>query len=86
MALLITIHLWTSSKNWTRCQGAVLPIVLGGDFNLIRSTKYKSTGVGDKHLMNAFNDFIGEVDLRELYRRALVSPGPTNNKYQSKVI
>jgi endonuclease/exonuclease/phosphatase family metal-dependent hydrolase len=48
----------------------VLPIIIGGDFNLIRSESDKSNGVGDRHLMNAFNCFIEECELREMHRGA----------------
>ena len=52
----------------TRCQEAVLPVVIGGDFNLITSVKDKSSGLGNKNLMHAFNSFIGDFDLRDIYR------------------
>jgi hypothetical protein len=50
------------------CRSSVLPIIIGGDFNLIRSESDKSNGVGDRHLMNAFNCFIEECELREMHR------------------
>jgi hypothetical protein len=40
------------------CRFSVLPIIIGGDFNLIRSENDKSNGVGDRRLMNAFNCFL----------------------------
>ena len=39
----------------------------GGDFNLIRSTSEKSSGLGSAGLMTAFNNFIEKLQLRELY-------------------
>lgn len=49
-------------------QSAVLPCLVGGDFNLIRTLSDKSSGRGDKHLMDAFNSFIEQHSLRELTR------------------
>ena len=51
-----------------RCQNATLPIVMGDNFNLIRSLQDKSTGVGDENLIQAFNNFIEGQSLREMYR------------------
>jgi len=51
-----------------RSENATLPILLGGDFNLIRSSADKNTGGGDIRLMNLFNDFIERCDLREIHR------------------
>lgn len=51
-----------------RCRNAILPFLIGGDFNLIRGEEDKSTGGGDTRLMNAFNDFIENNKLKELYR------------------
>lgn len=45
-----------------------LPVLLGGDFNLIRERSDKSSGQGDTKLMELFNNFIGENDLREIKR------------------
>jgi len=45
-----------------------LPCLVGGDFNLIRSPSDKSSGGGDISLMNAFNYFIEEYELREMHR------------------
>ena len=39
----------------------------GGDFNLIRSTKDTNQGQGDPKLMDLFNDFIGNFQLREIF-------------------
>jgi exonuclease III len=49
------------------CGKENLPILLGGDFNLIRCDKERNTGQGDQKLMTSFNDFIGKFHLRELF-------------------
>ena len=41
---------------------------MGGDFNLTRTFEDRSSGHGDEKLMNAFNNFIEHLDLRELKR------------------
>jgi hypothetical protein len=45
-----------------------LPMMLGGDFNLVRKVEEKSSGNVDAHLMEAFNDMINVTSLRELHR------------------
>jgi len=45
-----------------------LPMMLGGDFNLVRKVEEKSSGNVDVHLMDAFNDMINSTSLRELHR------------------
>ena len=45
-----------------------LPVVLGGDFNLIRRVEEKSSGNVDFGLMDAFNDMINDTALKELHR------------------
>jgi hypothetical protein len=40
---------------------------MGGDFNLIRSNKERNQGQGDPRLMDMFNNFIGDLQLREVY-------------------
>ena len=45
-----------------------VPIVLGGDFNLVRRVEEKSSGNVDVRLMDAFNDMINISNLRELFR------------------
>lgn len=45
-----------------------LPMMLGGDFNLVRKVEEKSSGNVDVHLMEAFNDMINVTSLRELHR------------------
>lgn len=41
------------------CLNIYLPVVMGGDFNLIRNNKERNQGLGDQMLMNLFNGFIG---------------------------
>jgi hypothetical protein len=50
------------------CEQAVLPITLGGDFNLIRESSDKNSENYNYNLMDKFNDFIGDHQLRELKR------------------
>jgi exonuclease III len=45
----------------------VLPVLMGGDFNLIRNNKDMNQGVGDQQLMDLFNGFIGDFQLREIF-------------------
>jgi hypothetical protein len=45
-----------------------LPIMIGGDFNLIRFSNEKSSGNGNVLLMNLFNSFIVDMGLVELHR------------------
>lgn len=45
-----------------------MPILIGGDFNLIRTTEDKSSRVGDARLMNTFISFIEKFSLPEIYR------------------
>ena len=52
----------------TRCEDRFLPLMMGGDFNLIRSLSDKSSGIGDRRLIDAFNDFKEGFELRELHR------------------
>lgn len=49
------------------CERETLPILMGGDFNLIRSNKDRNRGQGDQKLMDIFNDFIGNHQLREIF-------------------
>lgn len=50
------------------CDKESLPMIFGGDFNLIREPGDKSSTNCDMNLMNQFNDFIGKHQLRELAR------------------
>jgi hypothetical protein len=49
------------------CSNEPLPVLLGGDFNLIRSNRDRNQGLGDQRLMDGFNEFIGNFHLRELF-------------------
>jgi len=49
-----------------RLNGQTLPVVIGGDFNLIREPDDKSFMRADVGLMNAFNTFIEQFGLREI--------------------
>jgi len=49
------------------CANESLPILMGGDFNLIRNNRERNQGRGDPRLMELFNDFIGELHLREIH-------------------
>lgn len=50
------------------CEKATLPIILGGDFNLIREISDKNLDNHNQTLMDKFNDFIDDYQLRELKR------------------
>ena len=50
------------------CQNCLLPMVIGGDFNLIREASDKSSPNCDQALMYLFNNFIGDNQLREIKR------------------
>jgi hypothetical protein len=43
------------------CAEQTLPIIMGGDFNLIRNNNERNQGQGDPRLMTLFNDFIGDL-------------------------
>lgn len=49
-------------------QSSDLPILLGGDFNLVRKIEEKSSGNVDLHMMDAFNEMINVTELREIQR------------------
>jgi hypothetical protein len=49
------------------CANKVLPILMGGDFNLVRNNKDRNQGQGDPRLMNLFNEFIGTYQLRDIF-------------------
>jgi len=49
------------------CEGEPLAILLGGDFNLIRSDSDRNTSHGDPKLMELFNNFIGNCLLRDIF-------------------
>ncbi|PUZ56665.1 hypothetical protein GQ55_5G345000 [Panicum hallii var. hallii] len=52
----------------SRLENRILPTLLGGDFNLIRTMGDKSSGLGDAGLISMFNSFIEDFDLREIQR------------------
>jgi exonuclease III len=52
----------------SKVQSLDLPMVLGGDFNMIRKATEKSSGNADSHIMDAFNEMINITELRELHR------------------
>lgn len=49
------------------CSNEDLPILMGGDFNLIRSNRDRNRGQGDQNLMDLSNAFIGQFQLREVF-------------------
>lgn len=51
-----------------KVQNTEHPMLLGGDFNLVRRIDEKSSGNVDIHLMDAFNNVINCTTLRELNR------------------
>lgn len=52
----------------TKVQSCDIPMMIGGDFNLVRRVQEKSSGNVDVHLMDAFNNMINVTSLRELHR------------------
>lgn len=52
----------------SKVQSSDIPVLLGGDFNLVRRIEEKSSGNVDLNLMDAFNEMINETTLRELHR------------------
>jgi exonuclease III len=52
----------------TIIQSLEMPILLGGDFNMIRKIEQKSSGNVDFQMMDAFNEMISITELRELQR------------------
>lgn len=51
----------------TLCTGEALPVMLGEDFNLTRNNRDRNQGQGDQRLMDLFNGFIGNFQLREIF-------------------
>lgn len=45
-----------------------VPILVGGDFSMIRRVEEKSIGNVNVQWMNAFNDFVSNTEIRELHR------------------
>jgi len=52
----------------TTCSQCALPLVMGGYFNLIRNMTEKSSNNCDQSLMDLFNTFIGDFQLKEIRR------------------
>ncbi|KAE8789949.1 putative anion transporter 2, chloroplastic [Hordeum vulgare] len=52
----------------TRIGGAQLQMVVGGDFNLLRTTQNKSNARVDILSMQRFNDWVADLGLREINR------------------
>ena len=48
------------------CRNEILPVILGGDFNLIREVSEKNSLLYDHKLMDSFNEFIRKFNLREI--------------------
>lgn len=44
------------------------PVLVGGDFNLIRRVEEKSTGNVNGYWMDAFNEFVANTAIREIHR------------------
>jgi exonuclease III len=51
-----------------KCLRIDVPVVLGGDFNLIRGIGYKNNNNIDWRLIDLFNNFIADLQLMELKR------------------
>lgn len=49
-----------------KCLTTDLPLIIGGDFNMIREVEDKSNGTADRKLMEKFNFFIDLHQLREI--------------------
>lgn len=52
----------------SKIQSSQKPLLVGGDFNLVRKISEKSCGLVDHRFMDAFNEMIDVVELRELFR------------------
>jgi hypothetical protein len=48
------------------CENEMLPIIIGGDFNLLRSESEKNSLHIDQNLIDIFNGFIRKHNLREV--------------------
>lgn len=51
-----------------KVQSSEFPVLLGRDFNMVRTVEEKSNGNVDFHFTDAFNDMINATALRELQR------------------
>ena len=56
------------SEIQNKVQNASCPLLIGGDFNLVRRVEDKSSGQVNVRFMSAFNEMIKNVAVRELYR------------------
>ena len=65
------------------CQNA---IIIGGDFNLVRSRLEKSTGAVNERWMTSFNEFIAEVELREVHRAGARFTWSNNQELPIRVV
>lgn len=45
-----------------------LPVIVGGDINLVRDGSEKSTGNANSSLVNLFTHFVSDTSLREMHR------------------
>jgi exonuclease III len=61
------------------------PVVLGGDFNLIREVCEKSNEIYSQRLMDLFNRFISDMDSRELPRSGPKFTWTNNRSIPSKL-
>lgn len=61
------------------------PVVVAGDFNLIRQASDKSSAIVDRRLMCLFNDCIADLALREIAHVVLGSPGQISRWLRSGV-
>ena len=52
----------------SKVQSVECPMILGGDFNLVRRIEEKSNGNVNVQMMEAFNEMINNTALRELHR------------------
>lgn len=68
-----------------KCNESRLPILVGGDFNLIRDPTDKSSGKGDTRLTEAFNTFIEKHSLKELQGGHYTWTNKQENLVQSNI-
>jgi hypothetical protein len=59
-----------------------VPLIVGGDFNLVREAVEKSSGNVNDTLLQLFNRFIDDVSLREMHRHGGASHGQINRRSQ----
>lgn len=45
-----------------------VPVLAGGDFNMVRRVEEKSSGNVNIQWMNAFNEFVSNIEIRALHR------------------